>query len=304
MNITELLAHLREVASSPYAFVAYVAVVAAWAYVATAQYRLRTISKIIGNLPEGERAKILLKEYNTLPRSGLTAEQWIRSRRQMLFFLAFLALLVCTTILIVITVSTVPSHRKASLSLVDMLVVDTDEFPKLEIKVRNNSDGVVFLKRAEITTLGQWDLPATGVYPSPVAVSWTYDVMVPVEGTVSCNIAQVIEPSSVDRFEFRMGSDRAIYPFVGLFAYLLRVKLIYNEDNKEVLTPPALLHIPSSMQPAGLAFGEPTLSELERNRELAQEILRTVSKETVFQDGVLDAVMSWTEATFSDYEEW
>jgi len=85
---------LKTAATSPYAFVAYLCLLSAWAFVVVAQQRLRRIAKVIGQVPPKDRAALLAKEYNVFPRSGLSAEQWIRSRRHTLLFYAFLSLVI------------------------------------------------------------------------------------------------------------------------------------------------------------------------------------------------------------------
>lgn len=303
MEMTVFLKHLQDIASSPYAFIGYISVVSAWVYIATAQHRLKTISKIIRDLPEEDRAKVISKEYNTTPRSGLSPEQWIRSRLHTLYFLAFFAVIICATILIVIAIYTKPLHREASLSLVDLSVIDTDEYPKLDVKVRNNSEEVVFLKKAEVTTLAQWDIPNPGTHPSAVPVSWTYDVQAPLNGVATYNISQEVKPNSTDRFDFRVGSNHSTYPFVGLFAYLLQIKLIYNENNREILTPAVLLHIPGSMTPVAYYQGTPDLSELEENKKVAQEILKKIDKDTIVKKDILEAIKSWANADFTEFKK-
>jgi hypothetical protein len=94
MEPTAFLQSLKVTATSPYAFVGYVCVVAAWLYTVIARHRLNTVSKHLKDLPEARRAEVLLREYNTTPRAGLSAEQWIKARQHTLFFLAFIATLV------------------------------------------------------------------------------------------------------------------------------------------------------------------------------------------------------------------
>ena len=67
---------------------------ACWTYVAVSRYRLRHISSVIDKIPENQRAALLAREYSIFPKSGLSAEQWLRSQRQRLVFLAVLALLI------------------------------------------------------------------------------------------------------------------------------------------------------------------------------------------------------------------
>lgn len=94
MQPSIFLEHLKDAASSPFAFVAYVCVVAAWLYAATSRHRLNVMAKMIKDLPEHERIKVIEREYGTTPRAGLSAEQWIRARLHALLFLAFLSLLI------------------------------------------------------------------------------------------------------------------------------------------------------------------------------------------------------------------
>lgn len=96
---------LKSAALSPYAFVAYIGLTLAWVYVAVAQHRLKRISKVITAVPADQRGPLLAKEYNVFPRSGLSAEDWIRSRKHMLFFLAFLAILIAVVLITVIAMT-------------------------------------------------------------------------------------------------------------------------------------------------------------------------------------------------------
>jgi hypothetical protein len=103
--VPDFLAHLKETASSPFAFVAYVCVVAAWVYVVVARHRLNTVAGIINALPEERRTDVILQEYKTTPKAGLTADQWIRARRLTLMFYSFLATLIALIALVGMTVS-------------------------------------------------------------------------------------------------------------------------------------------------------------------------------------------------------
>jgi hypothetical protein len=105
MQLPDFLSHLKETASSPLAFVAYVCVVAAWVYVVVARHRLKTVAKILRDLPENQRTEVILREYSTTPRAGLSSEQWIRTRKQTLFFISFLATLIAGIAIVGITFS-------------------------------------------------------------------------------------------------------------------------------------------------------------------------------------------------------
>src|SRR6266496_24498 len=96
---------LKTAATSSYAFVAYVCLVSAWVYVAVAQHRLKQVSKVIAQVPPESRAALLAKEYNVLPRSGLSAEQWMRSRKHTLLFFACLALMIVALLITVVALT-------------------------------------------------------------------------------------------------------------------------------------------------------------------------------------------------------
>jgi hypothetical protein len=155
---SSFISGLKTAASTPYAFVAYVCLLTAWVYVGIAQQRLKHISKAIGQVPQKDRAALLAKEYNVLPRSGLSAEQWIRSRKHMLVFLAFLALLVAGVLLIAIALSlrkqvaldssssAVDSYSSARIRIIDALIVPMSQsgaaFPALNIYYDNAGPAV------------------------------------------------------------------------------------------------------------------------------------------------------------------
>jgi len=112
MEISGFLNNLSHVGGSPYAFAAYIAVVAAWVYATVARHRLSKIGDLLKDLPPKDRTQLILREYSSAPRSGLSAEQWIKSRQHLLLFLAFLSLVVCLTLIVIIALvgSVAPSR--------------------------------------------------------------------------------------------------------------------------------------------------------------------------------------------------
>jgi hypothetical protein len=94
-----LVSALKTVATSPYAFVAYIVLICVRGYVIVAQSRLKRIAGVIKQVAPKDRARLLENEYRTFPRSGLSAEQWIRARRMNLFFLALVVLVLAATVL-------------------------------------------------------------------------------------------------------------------------------------------------------------------------------------------------------------
>src|SRR5690242_621274 len=75
--------------TGPYALAAYALVVVAWLFYGTARRRLQIISSVLKDVPEHERATLLAREYNVTPKAGVSAEQWLRARKQTFLFMAF-----------------------------------------------------------------------------------------------------------------------------------------------------------------------------------------------------------------------
>jgi hypothetical protein len=104
-TLKEFLGQLKEVAKSQYSFAAYVVLVVGWMYVVVANHRLNKVSKLLKEVPLSERTSVLLREYQTVPKDGLSGEQFIRSRRHLYFLLGFIAILVVILVLSVIALT-------------------------------------------------------------------------------------------------------------------------------------------------------------------------------------------------------
>jgi len=102
----EFLSGIKTAATSPYALIAYICALVAWVYVTIAQHRLKGISKVISKVPEKDRAALLAREYSTFPRMGLSAEQWIRSRKHLLLAYAVFALIIAAAVVTVTAILT------------------------------------------------------------------------------------------------------------------------------------------------------------------------------------------------------
>jgi hypothetical protein len=105
---------IKIAAASPFGVVAFIGLLVAWACVKIAQYRLKRISKIIMAVPEQDRATLLAREYSTFPRTGLSAEQWIRSRQYQYRFYAILAAIVAVTLIVVTALWSPKQPRRIS----------------------------------------------------------------------------------------------------------------------------------------------------------------------------------------------
>ena len=131
----------------------------------------------------------------------------------------------------------------ANLELVELAVDDTKgSYPMIEVKLRNLGQGVVFLKKAQFHVTNVYGLRSRIQY-SRVPISWNYDVLLPDDSppyVTEIDISQSIKPNDVDRFTFTLGTKKFEYQDIGQI-FRLQVKLIYNEDNKELTTDYLLL---------------------------------------------------------------
>lgn len=103
MEVNEFLRALPDAATSPYAFAAYVFLVFSNFVIAWRVRRNKNLLDAIEKLPEDKRLKALeLEMGNVHPKHGLTAEQWLRSKIHQYYFMAFIALAICGTIVLVV----------------------------------------------------------------------------------------------------------------------------------------------------------------------------------------------------------
>lgn len=150
----KLVQNLPVAASSPYAVISYVCLVAAYAYVIVSTHRLKKVAKALALLPEEQRAAVLAKEYLTFPRSGLSPRQWLASRKQLFVFLAFLATVLSVTIILIVSL-------RASDNRVNGNTMTTSRSSTVTIEgcvrdKRNNAS----LKNAVVSVLGRGDVLA------------------------------------------------------------------------------------------------------------------------------------------------
>lgn len=92
--LTKALQALPLIAMSPLAFVGYVLTLVAWVYAVFRSRRLKLILARLPDIPETDRAKTIQLELGEVLPANITAEEWLRGKRQKYFFVAFVLLLV------------------------------------------------------------------------------------------------------------------------------------------------------------------------------------------------------------------
>jgi hypothetical protein len=150
-----------------------------------------------------------------------------------------------------LTIFTQQEKKVSDLRLVDVGIEEPERaFPKLDIKLRNLGTEVVFLKK------GVFRIIDRGILRNPqlvsyklVPVSWNYEILLGEERYIERPISQAIEPNTADRFTFTLahsGGD-PVYPTL----FCIELSLVYDEDNKSLISKPIVLPVPSTTQWAG-----------------------------------------------------
>ncbi len=97
---------LPAVVSSPFALLAYLVVILAWVVIAWRVMRNKQLLKNLEKLPAHDRLKALQLEMGAVQlTSGLTPEQWLRSKTHLYYFLAFAVVFLSFVVLFVVAAS-------------------------------------------------------------------------------------------------------------------------------------------------------------------------------------------------------
>lgn len=87
--IRGFLKSLPVVARHPFAFVAYLALAAVWLVTTLQVQKANSLFEAIKSLPETERLEAIKLEYKTVPKEGLSAEEWLQSQKTTFIFAGF-----------------------------------------------------------------------------------------------------------------------------------------------------------------------------------------------------------------------
>lgn len=106
MELRDFISALPHAAASPYAFVAYVLLIAASIGIAWRVKRNKNLLDALEKIPSEQRAELLQHEMGTvLPNTGINAEQWLEHKIHQYYLLAFLSLIICGTVIFAIAYS-------------------------------------------------------------------------------------------------------------------------------------------------------------------------------------------------------
>jgi hypothetical protein len=141
---------LPSIAQSPLAFVGYIFVVACWLIISIRVKRNKELLKNLEKLPSKSRLKALQLEMGAVKlKSGLSPEQWIKSRIHLYVFLGFAIICLMVVILFVISATT-KREGSARMDITPYVErdsvgknIDTNNEKRLStiVKVNNGYDG-------------------------------------------------------------------------------------------------------------------------------------------------------------------
>lgn len=142
--VPAFLEQLEEVAKSPYAFVAYLAVLLVWAIIALRTSRFKKISNSLHLVPEMDRKALLEKEYGYHLKEGMSATQFLKAQRTAYIFYAFLALLGAIVLIVVLALLQMRAVRAHDPPLTRPVTLDGGTYYATElINILGRSGGIV-----------------------------------------------------------------------------------------------------------------------------------------------------------------
>lgn len=117
MEFNAFLSALPSAATSPYAFAGYVGLVASWLIIGLRVKRNKNLLDALEKIPEDQRLSALKAEMgNVDPPSGLTAQEWLKSRIHSYYFICFVVFLICLTVLAVVAYVLTPENPAKKVS--------------------------------------------------------------------------------------------------------------------------------------------------------------------------------------------
>ncbi len=200
------------IASSPLAFLGYAVTIAAWVYAVQRSQRLKLLLARLRDVPEGERTKLIQLELNEVLPPSISAEQWLRAKRQRYFFAAFVILVLTVAALIGAALyssqaklviddvrEVLPPAKKSSASVAGFMLVQATAVPPpaldlaedaasplkyryvFDITLRNPSDEPVNATELRIV----FDPRKGGALANVQEISGTYVVQVGTDGATA-----------------------------------------------------------------------------------------------------------------------
>jgi hypothetical protein len=166
-------------------------------------------------------------------------------------------------------------NSNSHLRIVDIIVEEEiDEFPVLDLKLKNIGNEIAFLKIIEfhVDEILEIQIPA---FPRAIQSSWNYDVDLPLNGAPyvkPISISQAIEPNGIDRFTITVGNSKWHAENLNEYIYHMWFKIIYDEDDKEVRTSDIFIMTKFPQKVQGYVEISPSSDILYNNSKVMEKI--------------------------------
>jgi hypothetical protein len=174
--------------------------------------------------------------------------------------------------------------------------VTTDEernrSPVLDVTVRNRGTAPAMIHELLVSEVEVWAFPAA-VRPSARPVSWTYDIDLGSDNQVH-RLSQEVRGGDGDRFEIRLGTSKAIFPFEGGYLYLFAAALVLDAARHTLDLGTFLVRVPQPMRVLGYRRVKRSEQEEQTAIANARRLAERVSNGVVIQDRartILDEVL-------------
>jgi hypothetical protein len=271
---------IRMAATNPLALAAYVVAAILMVYGGFKLKRLRIVMKTARKTGATDLKKLVEVATNTKLPDNITGEQWLKNNRQQGLYAITMAIIIAIVALLAIALflflqrSPAQPMPTGTLSLVDIQFLESAQFPKLDLKLRNTGE-VALLKQAVFNVQHVWEL-RDSLRPAALKASWNYDVELPVLGapyTIAIPISQSIGRGDSDRFTFTLGNDAP--PARREYVFLMTVELIYNEDNQKLSGQPLIFIGPPAQYPLAVTASADFIRwkrTFEHNLQLIDEV--------------------------------
>ncbi|CAM5308225.1 hypothetical protein LSPH24S_01664 [Lysinibacillus sphaericus] len=143
------------------------------------------------------------------------------------------------------------TQKKAEIKIIDIEINEDDEYPILDIKVRNIGDEVAFLKKINFNIHDYYEMvnPIEINYQR-IESSYTYDVLLSGVENKKYSISQSIEPNGVDRFKIKIASELGEDPLMPVI-YKFNFSIFYNEDDSRIESSSLILPVPITFEVLG-----------------------------------------------------
>jgi Cap4-like dsDNA endonuclease family protein len=188
------------------------------------------------------------------------------------------------------SINAINKLKDSLLELVDIQIIDNkrDQFPQLDIKVRNIGDRIAFLKRAEIRVSRMWTLISPW-RPRAVPISCNYDIILPLRypNLETISLSQAIGHNDVDRFTLTLGNDLGRGP--NKYVYQLNVLFVYDEDNKTFQTEEMLI---LSHGPSRILGAHKHTAHMESCREHNKQVLAELKGVNATKSEILTQIIA------------